>query len=267
MGRTVTVSVRGLLTTAVVLLALLSVYLLGAAGGGGSPARAATGTAEPAARARLLTMGGTGEATAVPDQLGFDLRVTLLRADLETALQDASARTQRVLDTLGRLGVRHSDVQTTGLSMYPVYDYHSYAPPTLRGYRVTQRASVLVRDLGSGGRVVSAAVATGGDAVRVSDLRLKVGDADAVLARARAAAVAEARTKAEQYAAAAGLDLGDVVTLHENGAPTPPRANLERGYRLQAGTLDHRSAADLPLPIRAGRHASKVSVQVVWELR
>lgn len=267
MARTVTVSVRGLLTTAVVLLGLLSAYLVGAAGGESSPARAAsptapaTGTAQE--RPRTLTMGGTGEATAVPDQLGFDLEVTLLRADLATALDDASAKTKRVLTALGKLGVRRSDVQTTGLSMYPVYDYHSSGPPTLRGYRVSQRASVLVRELRDGGRVVSTAVATGGDDVRVSDLRLKVGDADAVLAKARAAAVAEARTKADQYAAAAGLQLGDVVTLHESGPRA--RTNLARGYQLHAqrGVMDLASA----VPIRAGKDTSKVSVQVVWELR
>ena len=263
MGRTVTVSVRGLLTTAVVLLGLLSAYLAGAAGGEGSPARAATPTATTQERPRTLTMGGTGEATAVPDQLAFDLEVTLLRSDLETALDDASTKTRRVLTALAGQGVRRSDVQTTGLSMYPVYDYHSSGPPTLRGYRVSQRASVLVRDLRSGGRVVSTAVATGGDDVRVSDLRLKVGDPDAVLAKARAAAVAEARDKAEQYAAAAGLELGDVVTLHEAGPRARAKTTLVRGYRLQAGTVDSAAA----LPIRAGKDTSKVSVQVVWQLR
>ena len=38
-------------------------------------------------------------------------------------------------------GVARKDVQTTGLSMSPVYDYHPYDPPTLTGYRVSQRAS------------------------------------------------------------------------------------------------------------------------------
>jgi uncharacterized protein YggE len=265
MGRTLTVSVRGLLTTAVVLLGLASAYLVGAAGGEGSPARAATPSVTTQERPRMLTMGGTGEATAVPDQLGFRLEVTLLRADLETALDDANAKTQRVLAALGRLGVRRSDVQTTGLSMYPVYDYHSSGPPTLRGYRVSQRASVLVRDLRSGGRVVSAAVATGGNDVRVSDLRLTVGDADAVLAEARAAAVREARTKAEQYAAAAGLQLGDVVTLHEVGPRARP--SLERGLQLDSLKGYASQSADLPMPVRAGQDTSKVSVQVVWQLR
>ncbi len=264
MGRTVTVSVRGLLTTAVVMLGLLSAYLWGVSGANGSPAHAATatvvGTGE---KPRTLTMGGTGEATAVPDQLSFDLEVGLLRPDLETALDDANAEMDRVLSTIGGLGVRRSDVQTTGLSMYPVYDYHSSGPPTLRGYRVSQRASVLVRELRTGGNVVSAAVATGGNDVRVSGIRLKVGDVDAVLAKARAAAVADARDKAQEYAGAAGLQLGDVVTLHEVGPRARPQ--LTHGYAVTDATRAP-AAGVAPLPIRAGKDTSKVRIQVVWEL-
>lgn len=263
MGRTITVSTRGLLTTAVALLALGCAYLLGTGDGGGAPARAASPAAAPAEGPRTLTMRGTGEATAVPDQLGFDLEVVLLRPDLETALDDASTRMQTVLAALSRQGVRRSDVRTTGLSMYPVYDYHSSGPPTLRGYRVSQRASVLVRALRSGGRVVTTAVSTGGNDVRVSDLHLLVGDVDGVLARARAAAVAEARDKAQQYADAAGLELGDVVTLHETGPRARP--TLARGYELDGVRASADKAA--ALPIRAGKHTSKVSVAVVWQLR
>lgn len=259
---TVSVSLRGLLLTGVIVLALLSAYLLGGAGGGGEQARAAApATAEP--RQRTLTMSGTGEGTAVPDQMSFDLAVTLLRPDLETALDDASAKTTRVLAALANLGIERGDVQTTGLSMYPVYDYHSDAPPTLRGYRVSQRASVLVRELRAGGRAVSTAVTTGGNEVRVNDIRLRVGDVDAVLAKARDRAVADALAKAEQYAGAAGLELGDVVTLHEVG----PRARqaMERGYVVQSLRAAE-DTAGLPMPVRAGKDRTEVTVQVVWQL-
>ena len=89
MDRTMTVSVKGLLVTAVVLLALLAAYLLGGAGGAApSPAQAAPAAAERPARedARTLRMVGTGEATVVPDQLGFTLSVTAKQPALDDAL-------------------------------------------------------------------------------------------------------------------------------------------------------------------------------------
>ena len=116
-------------------------------------------------------------------------------------------------------------MQTTGLSMYPEYDYPAYGPPVLTGYRVTQRAQVHVRELAQGGAAVSAAVETGGNGVRVSDIRLEVGDPDAVLEQARDAAVEAATAKAEQYAAATGQALGDVVE-HPRGAGRRPRRRV-----------------------------------------
>lgn len=261
---TVTIGVRGLLVTTLALLALGTAYLLGDAGGGGVPAQAAGQPPAAAAdgeRPRTLTMAGTGEATAVPDELAFSLEVAATRSDLETALDDTSRITDRVLRSLTRYGVRRRDVQTTGLSMYAVYDYHVNAPRTLRGYRVSQRAEVLVKDLAQGGRAVSAAVAAGGNTVRVDDIRLRVGDPEAVLRKARAEAVAQATAKAEQYAAAAGQELGAVRTLREvrSSEPTPV---WDRGFEVQAvrGALD--AAA---VPIRAGRDDLSVTVQVVWE--
>ena len=270
-NQTVTMSVRGLLVTAVGLLALVTAYLLGDAGGGPAAAQAA-GQQQLAAQQQVagagaagqrpLTMVGKGEATAVPEQLSFALEVNAARADLETALSVASRITKRVLGQLTAYDVRRGDVQTTGLSMYPVYDYHAYAPPTLRGYRVSQRAAVLVRDLKQAGRAVSAAVAAGGNRARVSDIRLRIGDPEAAMKRARDAAVAQATAKAGQYAAAAGQQLGDVLTLREVRSSTRS-AVLDRGLAFPAlrGAMD----AVRPLPIRAGKDDLSVTVQVVWE--
>ncbi|GAB3195005.1 SIMPL domain-containing protein [Nocardioides hungaricus] len=260
MNGNVTVSVRSILVAALVALALVVAYLLGGGSGGGVPAQAAEQQSEPGGTPRQLTMTGTGEATAVPDQLSFDLAVTLKRTDLDEALSAASATMDRVLGVLADQGVARGDVQTTGLSMSPVYDYSSYAPPVLTGYRVTQRASVLVRDLKEGGAAVSAAVDAGGNDVRVGGLRLLVGDESAVMAKARDAAVAEATAKAEQYAEASGQSLGDVLTLQEVRAkpvPTPVYA-----------TRDALSSAaySKALPIRAGKEKGSVTVKIVWAL-
>ena len=261
MNATLSLSVRSILITALVVLALAVAYLLGGgAGGGAAPAQAADDTTTPD-QPRVLTMTGTGDATAVPDELSFGVGVTLVRPDLASALDAASASMARVLAAVGEYGVAKSDVQTTGLSMTPVYDYHPYDPPTITGYRVTQRASVLVRDLAQGGAAVTAAVAAGGDSARVGSLRLLVGDPDQATARARAAAVDEARTKAEEYAAAAGQDLGDVLTLREvrvRPLPTPTAS-----YDAPAAALAELGRA---VPIRAGRERASVTVQMVWEL-
>lgn len=260
MNSRVSVSVKGLLASGLVLMGLVTAYLLGG-DGGSSPAQAAPAAPAPTQH-RTLTMTGTGKATAIPDQLSFGLSVGVTRLDLDTALTDSSTVMERVLASLAKYGVKRGDVQTTGLSMEPVYDYHPYSPPTIRGYHVGQRASVLVKELRLGGAAVSAAVATGGNDVRVDNIRLLVGDPEAEMAKARKAAVAEATAKAQEYAEAAGEQLGSVVTLHEVRAsnPEPPRPLV---YARAAGTLDAVKA----LPIRTGHDDLSVTVQVVWDFR
>jgi uncharacterized protein YggE len=259
MSGNVTVSVRSILVAALVAAALLVAYLLGG-GGGGSPARAADDPVQASGERRLITMSGTGDATAVPDRLSFAVAVHLTRPDLDTALAAANHTMKRVLGALQEYDVARSDVQTTGLSMDPVYDYHEYSPPTIRGYRVSERAAVLVQDLARGGEAVGAVVAAGGNDVRVSDIRLRVGDTDAVPARARDAAVDAATAKAEQYAEAAGQELGDVVTLRELHARplVSPQATYDSA-RVAGKALSE-------VPIRAGRDRTSVTVQVVWAL-
>lgn len=264
MDKQVTISVRGLLVTAVLVLALLAAYLIGAAGKAGTPARAADETTTETTSKRVLTMTGTGEATAVPDQVTFRLSVSAKRFDLDDALAEASRKMKRALARLAENGVPGDDVQTTGLSMYPEYEYHSYEPPTLTGYRVTQTARVLVQDLRKAGKAISAAVSSGQNSVRVSGIQLQIGDPDAVIAEARDAAVEEATAKAQQYAEATGQTLGDVVDLREvsSARPVPQPAYL-RGAMYAAASLSDGLKA---LPIRAGEDELKVTVQIVWSL-
>lgn len=263
MNATISLSVRTVVVGLVVLLALVLAYLLGGSGGP-APATAA-GTGEPsdaaaAPPARQLTTAGTGRSSAVPDQLSFALEVDLTRPELDDALEAANRSMTTVLGSLKKYGVGKADVQTTGLSMEPVYDYPSSGAPVLRGYQVSERASVLVDDLAKGGRAVTAAVAAGGNDVRVDNLQLLVGDTDPVMAQARDAAVEDARTKAEQYADASGQRLGDVVSISEVAA-VPVATPVEPAAELEAGA--DRAAA---VPIRAGEDEASVTVRIVWAL-
>lgn len=256
----ITVSVRSVLLAGLVALGLVTAYLLGAGGDAATPSAQAAAQASPApAEQRLVAMVGEGKATAVPDRMSFALAVSTKRLELGEALASSSATMRRVLAVLEQHGVEDGDVQTTGLSMYPEYDYHSSGPPTLTGYRVSQRATVMIDRLADGGRAVAAAIDAGGNDVRVHDIRLRVGDPGAVLAKARDAAVEAATAKAEQYAEATGQELGEVVSIREAGAGRPAPRELLGGYSYQAGDL-----ARAALPVRAGRDDLRVRIEVVW---
>lgn len=259
MNRSVTISAKGALVSLVAALALLVAYLLGGIGSTGGSARAEAPATSPG-KPRTMVTTGSGSTYGVPDELSFTVSVGLLRPTLGEAMAAADAETKAILTKLDALGVRRSDVQTTGLQMNAVYDYHSSGPPTLRGYHVSQRAQVLVRDLATGGRAVSAVVSTGGNDVRVSGLGLRVANPDSLLAKSRAAAVKEATAKAREYAADTGQTLGSVLSLREVHASAPAPTPLRFDRAAYADSVP-------ALPIRAGRDKLAVTVRIVWELR
>jgi uncharacterized protein YggE len=269
MSSSITVSVRTVLVALVGTLAVVAAYLLG--GGGGEPVAAAPVASAPAATQEdlragtvpgTLTMTGAGEVVGVPDQMRFRVAVTKKAADVSTAMDDASSTLATVLDALEEEGVARKDTQSTGLSVDPEYDYSSYGPPVLTGYRVNQSVSVLVRDLADGGRAIAAATEAGGNAIRVSGIGLEIGDREALLDEAREAAVEAATAKAEQYADATGQQLGQVLTLTEGKAavrPTRDQVLEQRAYAADTAALK-------AVPIRAGREDLTVNVSLVWHL-
>jgi uncharacterized protein len=259
MDRSVTVSTKGLLVALVVTLAVVVAYLLG---GGGGTAQAAP-TAAPSTtgeRPGTLVTTGTGTTVGIPDELAFTVSAAVVRPTLGGAMAAGNDTMGRVLAALDGLGVRTSDVQTTGLQMNAVYDYHAYSPPTLRGYRVSQQAQVLVRDLARGGRAVTAVVRAGGNDVRVRDLGLRIADPDSLLAKSRSQAVAAATAKAQEYADATHQTLGAVASLREVHATSAPRPQV---LRFGRNALADAAKA---LPIRAGKDRLGVTVRIVWRL-
>jgi uncharacterized protein len=262
MSTTVTVSLRSIVVPAVVttalVVALAGVYTVGAArAGAADPQPSATVVQSSTTQAQDgIFVRGTGEAAGVPDRLRFSLSTHATASGVSAAVAEASAAARRVLAALREHGVARRDVQTTGLSLRPVYDYGDDGPPQITGYAASERFSVLVRDIPRAGEALSAAVESGGNAVRLGDMRLEIGDEQALLRQARAEAFAAARAKAQQYAAASGRRLGEVVSVREGVAGPPPRESITASFDL----LAKRGA----IPIRRGSEEVTVSVSLVW---
>jgi uncharacterized protein YggE len=116
---------------------------------------------------------------------------------------------------------------------------------------------VLVRELRQAGEVLGAVVDAGGNAVRLGSVRLQIGDPDAVLREARTDAFDEARAKAQQYAAASGRRLGEVVSVREGtgGGQSTRDAGLSQAYALRDLSV---------VPVRRGSESVTVRVSLVW---
>lgn len=204
-------------------------------------------------RRESVTVSGSGTVLASPDVLLLELGVEVLDVTVDGALAAANGAMSEVQSSLLGSGVRAGDLRTTTLSIRTEYDRQGRV---VRGYVVNQGLQARLRDVSSAGGNVSAAVAAGGDMVRVNGLTFDVDDDTALLEQARAAAVDDARRRAHTLADAAGRQVGRALRISEGSpsAPGPPRARMMAAESLSA------------VPLQGGSHEAAVTVTVEWAL-
>jgi uncharacterized protein len=221
-------------------------------------APASTGPTGSAAGAGI-SVGGTGRVTGTPNLLRLSTSVNVTKLTVTDAMQNANTVMAAVQQKLKADGVAAADLQTSGLSVQPNYTYPNNTPK-LTGYEVSENLSVVLRDLGRAGSIISDAAQAGGDALQIGGATLDLDQDDALIAQARQAAFADAESKAKAYATAAGRTLGAVTSISESTDSQPQQFN----YPVYAAAASAPAAA--PVPIQAGSQDVTVNVAVTWAL-
>jgi hypothetical protein len=238
---------------------LIGAFTLGAGQGSASPATAsgaALTAATPPASATRITVTGTGNVSGVPSQLSLSMGVQTSAGSVATALRQANVAARSVTAVLGRSGVAASDIQTSGLSIYPNYSGSSGVPS---GYQVSEQLTITLRRLPEAGSQISAAARAGGNATTIDGVSLNLSDTSSLLAAARVRAVADARAKAAAYARALGHSLGPVLSMSE----TPPAQPFQP---LPFAAVPGPSKAASSVPVHPGTQQLSVTVTVVFAL-
>ena len=146
-----------------------------------------------------------------------------------------------VLKALDGAKVERKDVQTSQLTINPVYDNPDDGSPSkVIAYQASNMVTVKVRDVASLGAIVDAVTAAGAN--RLYGIGFDVADPKPALDEARKQAVADAQRKAELFATAAGVRLGALLSLSEGGnggGPVPvfARADMAKAAPVEAGTV------------------------------
>ena len=153
---------------------------------------------------RTLNVTGEGTASAVPDLAWLKLGVDTQAAQAEAALRANANAMSKVIAALKTDGVADKDVQTSNLSITPLYPDDPKKPRVVVGYRVGNTLTVRIRDLKQSGTIVDQVVALGSN--DIAGIRFDVDDPTAAENEARAAAMRDAIAKAKLYAASAGVN-------------------------------------------------------------
>ena len=200
-----------------------------------------------------ISVTGEANVSVAPDQAQIDGGVT---SDAKTAREASDANNAamgKVLLALKGAGIEEKDYQTSRLSLQPQYAQNRAAPSPFVGYRASNRVTVRIRDVAKVANVIDVLVGAG--ATDIGGINFTVSQASKHLDEAREKAIADARRKAEIYAKAAGVTLGEPISISEEGAPVP----------LYRGKMAAPMAAGAP--VAQGEEKLSVTVSVSWAIK
>jgi len=214
---------------------------------------------------RTIAVLGTGKVAAAPDVAEVNVGVVAQAPTARDALAANNEAMGALLATLKERGVAGKDVQTSSLRINPQYTQPQAQPgrpaqefqPRIFAYEVTNTVHITVRDLAKLGELLDAVVSSGAN--RMHGIAFRIDDDEELLDQARKQAVADARRKAELLAGEAGVVLGPVLTIREQGASLPPPRPMMRAAFAGA-------AEAMAVPVAEGEQELRVSVDVTYEL-
>ena len=205
---------------------------------------------------RTLSLAATGAVKTAPDEVAISTGVTSEAGGAREALEKNSAAMTRVVEALKGDGLDPKDIQTTDFSVQPIYEERKEGQSQQRiiGYRVTNSVRLVLDDTAKLGAILDKVVSLGAN--QIGAIEFGVAEPEALKDEARKLAMSNAIANAKLYAQAAGVELGPVLSISEDGGVYQPRFAAPMAME-----------ASKAVPIEAGTTTVEVRVQVSWELQ
>ena len=228
-----------------------------AEGGGDSSAALIPGTTR-------VVVSGDSLVQARPDTAMISVAVVTQAQTALAAQQDNARKSEAMVRALKSAAGAGAEVETSGYSLQPQYNYRENQQPTIRGYEARNTVTVTLGDLTKVGPVIDAATAAGANTI--DNLAFTLRRDEPARDQALAAATREALRKAQVLAQALGGRVGRIIEVQEAslGRPVPMyRAETDavsvrgkvamQSTPVEIGTLDIRAQVQLVAEIITGR--------------
>lgn len=202
---------------------------------------------------------GQGKVSVVPDIFSLSLGIEAQDVTVAGALAQAAEAMDNVMATLTDNGVAEKDIKTQYFNIRQVTRWdRDYEKEVVIGYKVTNMVTAKIRDIDKAGSIIDAVAGAGGDLIRINSIAFSVDDPSAYHEEARIEAMADAKARAEQLAALAGVTLGQPTYISEGGGYIPPI--VFRDFGVMEGAPAATTA------ISPGEMEISLSVQVVYSI-
>jgi uncharacterized protein YggE len=209
---------------------------------------------------RTLTVQGQGKVSAIPDIATISVEVSQDGSELDPALTQVRKQMNKILEVVKSQGIEDKDVRTDFFQVHPKFEQDKRGNPRRVGYGVANRISVKVRDLKKTGKVLTTVLNAAATSVNGPDF--EIDNPQAVEREALAAATKDARASAQAVAEAAGVQLGEIVSINPQNVnwPIPRRPVMMRAMAMAA-------PAEAEEPIAAGEQTLTGYVTITFAIR
>lgn len=204
----------------------------------------------------VLSVTGQASVPAIPDMATLRLAVITEDRTAGAALADNTERMQAVLSELQGFDIAPRDLQTSDLSLSPIYEQGNdfrTQPRRVVGFRAQNALTVRVRDLERLGEILDVSVRDGANSF--GGVTFGVQAPGPLETEAREQAMTDALARARTLAEAAGVALGPIRSVTEQSGM--------RGPQMMRAEM---AMADSAVPVAAGEVNMTASVSLVIEL-
>jgi len=204
---------------------------------------------------RTISLVGTGAIKTTPDQADISTGVTSEATSARDALDKNTAAMTKVVEALKEDGIDPKDIQTTNFSVGPIYEQKAEGrAPVVVGYRVNNQVRITLHDTNKLGAILDKVVTLGAN--QIDSIDFGVEKPEALKDEARKLALKKVTDNAKLYAEAAGVGLGQILSIAEE----------ESSYQPRSAPAATRMEMSKNVPIEAGTASVEVRVRVTWEI-
>ncbi|MCK0128730.1 SIMPL domain-containing protein [Erythrobacter sp. F6033] len=220
---------------------------------------AAATNVEIEAEGPIIELTVSEQVKTAPDTVTIGAGVTSEARTAVEALRQNSVEMRQVIERIKSLGVDEKDIQTTGINLNARYDYNrNTQQQVFRGYQVSNRVNVKLRDIDETGRVLDALVSAG--ATDLNGPTFLIDDDTAAKDEARKRAIATAQQRAEAYAEMLGYDGVEVLSISEAISRSGPMPQM----MARSGIAEE--SADASAPVQPGQVSTGVNITITYEM-
>jgi uncharacterized protein YggE len=192
-----------------------------------------------------IKVSGTAEVFAQPDTAQLNIRISAYANTTNEVIVILADKVTSVLNILSWNGLKSSNWETTQLSIFPNNSYVDNAVITY-GQIATQSIFVKIPNVSADGASIGKVYdgLAGVNGIEIYGLIFDIADKTAILAQARTEAYKNAESRAKDYCGAAGVTLGNAITITDSFNLSPytatsflPRTSLGKVSSGSATTV------------------------------